>query len=61
VVVDFDDHVGLGTIEADDGTAYTFHAIEIVDGSRTIDREQSVSFEPLARFGRFQAGRIDKR
>ncbi len=59
-VAEFDDTKGLGTVTADDGTGYLFHAIEIVDGTRTIEIGQAVSFQPLARFGRFQAGQIRK-
>ena len=36
-VIDFDDHVGLGHVEADDGAVYLFHCVEIADGTRTID------------------------
>lgn len=60
MVAAFDDDVGLGTVEGDDGTTYVFHAIEIADGSRTIDVGQPVVFRPLARFGAVQAGRLDK-
>ena len=51
---------GLGTVTADDGTAYTFHVIEIVDGTRQIDVGQTVRFQPLAKFGRFQACKLRK-
>ena len=59
-VTDFDPAVGLGSIVAADGTLFVFHCIEIVDGTRTIDVGQSVTFEPLPRFGTYQAGAIDK-
>ena len=57
-VAEFDDSKGLGSITADDGTAFDFHCIEIADGTRTIEPGQRVVFERLARFGRFQAGAI---
>ena len=59
-VTEFDDATGLGSITADDGTTFDFHCIEIADGTRTIEPEQRVAFERLARFGRFQAGAISK-
>lgn len=59
-VTEFDAATGLGTVADDDGAEWLFHAVEIADGTRTIDVGQSVTFEPLARFGRVQAGRIDK-
>lgn len=59
-VAEFDPDRGLGTIRSDDGTAYLFHVIEISDGTRTIEPGRPVAFEPLARFGRFQAGGIRK-
>ncbi len=55
-VTDFDEAVGLGSIAADDGTLFVFHCIEIADGTRTIDVGQAVTFEPLPRFGSYQAG-----
>ena len=59
-VSEFDEAKGLGTVTADNGTAYVFHVIEIVDGTRTIDVGQAVRFQPLAKFGRYQAGKIRK-
>jgi CspA family cold shock protein len=54
-VTAFDDHVGLGTVTADDGTAYLFHCVEIADGSRTIAVGTRVAFERLAKLGRYEA------
>lgn len=55
-VVAFDQHVGLGEVEADDGTRYPFHCVRIADGTRTIPVGAAVTFEvepgPL---GRYQA------
>jgi cold shock CspA family protein len=59
-VTEFDDAKGLGTVAAHDGTAYLFHVIEIADGSRSIDVGADVSFQPLPKFGRMQAGRLHK-
>ncbi len=60
VVIDFDDDKGLGSVVDDDGTEYLFHVIEIADGTRTIDVGQAVTFQPLAKFGSYQAGRLHK-
>jgi cold shock CspA family protein len=59
-VTDFDDAAGLGTVIADDGTAFAFHCIELVDGTRTVAPGQPVVFRALPRFGRIQAGTIRK-
>ncbi len=60
-VREFDEAKGLGVIASADGDSYAFHCIEIADGTRVIDAGQAVSFRPLARFGAFQAGAIEKR
>ena len=59
-VTEFDGAKGLGTVHGENGVDYLFHVIEITDGTRAIDVGQRVSFRPLPRFGRFQAGRIHK-
>ena len=59
-VTGFSGERGLGTVETDDGVAYLFHVIEIADGTRTIDVGQTVTFEPLPRFGTVQAAGIHK-
>jgi cold shock CspA family protein len=59
-VTQFDDRQGLGAITAIDGRDYLFHCIEIADGTRTIDVGQAVRFQPLPKFGRFQAGTVTK-
>jgi hypothetical protein len=41
-VAEFDEHVGLGVVEADDGTRYPFHCTQIADGSRTIPVDAAV-------------------
>jgi cold shock CspA family protein len=57
-VTAFDEHVGLGTVTGDDGTAYLFHCVEIVDGTRTIAVGTAVSFERLAKLGRYEASAV---
>ena len=59
-ITQFDEAKGLGTVTADNGTAYVFHVIEIVDGTRTVDVGQEVRFQPLAKFGSFQACKLRK-
>ena len=54
-VTDFDEHVGLGHVTADDGTEHLFHCVEIADGSRRIDVGAEVTFELLRKFGRDEA------
>jgi cold shock CspA family protein len=44
-VTEFDEHRGIGTITAGDGTAYPFHCTQILDGTRKIDAGASVDFE----------------
>jgi CspA family cold shock protein len=59
-VTEFDEAKGLGTVTAEDGVEYVFHCIEIADGTRSIDVGQAVRFQPLPKFGRYQAGRVRK-
>ena len=67
VVREFDEAKGLGVIATTattttiGGDGFAFHCIEIADGTRTIGVGQAVTFRPLARFGAFQAGAIEKR
>jgi cold shock CspA family protein len=60
-VTDFDEHVGLGHVAADDGTEHLFHCVEIADGSRTIAVGTAVTFELLRKFGRDEARDIRPR
>jgi cold shock CspA family protein len=60
VVTEFSDARGLGTVTGADGATYVFHVIEIADGTRSIEVGQPVSFQPLPKFGTFQAGHIHK-
>lgn len=57
-VTAFDEHVGLGTVTAADGTEYLFHCVEIADGSRTIPVGTAVAFERLAKLGRYEAASV---
>jgi cold shock CspA family protein len=59
-VTDFDVDRGLGHIRSEDGTDYLFHLVEIVDGTRTIEVGQAVTFERWPKLGRFEAARIRK-
>jgi hypothetical protein len=56
VVTDFDEAAGLGTVAADDGTAYPFQCTQIADGTRTIAVGAAVSFEIRPwHLGRYEA------
>jgi len=57
-VATFDGRAGTGTIAANDGATFPFHCIEVADGTRTIAEGTRVTFERLARLGRYQAGAI---
>ena len=62
VVSEFDDAAGLGTITADDGTAYRFHCTAISDGTRTIVVDTAVEFETRpARHGTYEAADVTPR
>ena len=54
----FDESAGLGLISGADGVEHPFHCIEIADGSRAIDSGTEVSFDLLAKFGRWEAANI---
>ena len=58
VVAAFDERSGLGTIDGVDGSTYAFHCIEIADGSRSIAVGVDVSFDLLAKLGRWEAANI---
>ena len=60
-VAEFDEHVGLGVVEADDGTRYPFHCTQIADGTRTIPVGAAVNFEVAAGpLGRWEAARVEQ-
>jgi len=54
----FDADQGLGTVSGDDGVDYPFHCIEIADGTRTIEPGAEVSFDLLAKLGRWEASNL---
>ncbi len=59
-VVGFDEAVGLGQVEADDGRILTFHCTEIADGSRRIDVGARVRFVVgAARCGKWEAAEVE--
>ncbi|CAN5783897.1 MAG: cold shock domain-containing protein [Ilumatobacteraceae bacterium] len=57
-VVEFDDHVGLGQVEAEDGTRYLFHCVEIADGGRTIEVGTRVEFDLMVKLGSPEASAL---
>ena len=60
-VAEFDEHRGIGTITADDGTNYSFHCTQIADGTRTIDVNAPVDFEVRpGHLGQWEATAIEK-
>ncbi len=60
-VVEFDDHVGTGTVEGEDGTRLFFHCVAIADGSRRIDVGTAVTYDVVpGRLGRYEAWRIQR-
>ena len=44
-VVAFDEHVGLGTVQGEDGRTWEFHCTRITDGSRSVAVGARVAFE----------------
>ena len=58
VVAAFDEQSGLGVVATHDGVEHPFHCIEIADGSRTVDIGTEVSFDLLAKFGRWEAANL---
>jgi cold shock CspA family protein len=57
-VTAFDESAGLGTISDAEGAEFAFHCIEIADGSRSVEVGAEVSFDVLAKFGRWEAANI---
>lgn len=58
-VIAFDEHVGLGEIEARDGQRYPFHCTRIADGTRTVEVGAVVTFEIVpGHLGRWEAAAI---
>ena len=55
-VVEFDEHVGTGAVEAEDGRRLFFHCVAIADGSRRIDVGAVVAYEVVpGHLGRYEA------
>ena len=54
-ITSFDAHVGLGTVDLDDGRRVPFHCAEIVDGTRHIDVGTRVSCDVRSKFQRPEA------
>jgi CspA family cold shock protein len=59
-VSEFDEAAGLGTITADDGTAWPFHCVEIADGTRSIDVGLRVRFRPRWKLGHVEAAAVER-
>jgi CspA family cold shock protein len=57
----FDEHVGLGEVQSEDGDVYLFHCVEIADGSRTIEVGTPVEFDLMRKFGRLEASGLRPR
>ena len=62
VVSEWDDHGGYGTITDDaTGESHFFHCTQLLDGSRTTQVGEKVTFEVAAgRLGRWEAVEIAK-
>ena len=55
-VVEFDEHVGMGAVEGDDGSRLDFHCVAIADGSRRVDVGAAVTYEVVpGHLGRYEA------
>jgi CspA family cold shock protein len=55
-VAEFDEYVGLGTIEGEDGNRYPFHCTQIADGTRTVPVGAAVTFGVMpGRMGQWEA------
>jgi cold shock CspA family protein len=60
-VVEFDEHVGTGSVEGEDGTRLLFHCVAIADGSRRIDVGTDVTYDVVpGRLGRWEAWAIKR-
>jgi CspA family cold shock protein len=57
-VTEFDESRGLGEITDETGTVFTFHCVEIGDGTRSIAIGTPVRFDVTAKFVRYEAARI---
>ena len=60
-VVEFEEHVGLGAVQGEDGARLEFHCVAIADGSRRIDVGTAVTYDVVpGRLGRYEAWRIQR-
>lgn len=57
-VVEFDFERGLGVIESEAGERVIFHCTQIADGSRIVAHGAEVTYELLAKLGRYEATAI---
>jgi CspA family cold shock protein len=57
-VTEFDEAAGLGCVVSNDGTGFAFHCIEIADGTRVVAVGAEVSFDVLAKLGRWEAANL---
>jgi CspA family cold shock protein len=58
-VTDYDDAVGLGTVQAQDGRQFAFHCTQIADGTRTIAVGTPVTFLVVpGGLGRWEAAEL---
>ncbi len=58
-VTAFDEHRGLGEVEADGGATFLFHCTQIADGSRSIATGTAVAFDVVAGHrGRWEAAAL---
>lgn len=55
VITEFDEHVGLGVVRAENGESYLFHCVEICDGSRSIETGTRVRFDVRRKFSNPEA------
>ena len=61
VVVEWDEHGGYGTVRGDDGTEHFFHCTQLVDGTRTTEISQRVTFDVVpGRLGQWEATNLVK-
>ncbi|MGB9111428.1 MAG: hypothetical protein WCF24_01725 [Acidimicrobiales bacterium] len=62
VVLSYDEEVGLGEIESDDGATFPFHATTIADGTRRVLPGTRVHFVlAFAPRGRIEAAEVTPR
>ena len=54
-VLSFDDGMGLGEVQAADGTRLYFHCVELSDGTRLVQVGATVRFRVSAKLGRYEA------